>query len=68
MSSARCSQGHRQRDHGSAAWARAATGRRLGGKLEVLLTFQGTLLKAMQAEVRNAGGDPQMFQKKVAYR
>ena len=37
-------------------------------RLEVLLTFQGTLLKAMQAEVRNAGGDPLMFQKKVAYR
>jgi phage-related protein len=39
-----------------------------GGKLEVTLTMQGTMLKLMQATVRQAGGDPLMFQRKVAYR
>jgi phage-related protein len=38
------------------------------GRLEITFKTQGTLLKAMQAEVRVAGGDPGMFQRKVAFR
>ena len=48
--------------------ARAAIGlvRRKSRKPEVTLTMgPGSLLKAMQAEVRQAGGDPAMFQRKA---
>jgi phage-related protein len=37
-------------------------------RLELVLTAQGSFLKAMQLAVREVGGDPSMFQKKVAFR
>ena len=51
---------------GAAGYGGGAGGRQ---QLEVLLTMSNNaLLKAMQVTVREAGGDPVMFQKKVAYR
>jgi phage-related protein len=51
---------------GGLALAGAAGGGRL--QVEIDLIMRGELLKLMQATVRHAGGDPAMFQKKVAYR